>query len=343
MAKQILVTGAAGFIGSTFVRVAHAKGYKVTVLDSLTYAGHLENLSEPLAQGSVEFIQGDIRDFTLLDGLFAKQEFTGIINFAAESHVDNSISGPRIFVETNVVGTLNLLEVARKHWPRGASGDRRFLQVSTDEVFGALGETGQFSESTPYQPNSPYSASKAGADHLVRAWFHTYGLPTITTNCSNNYGPRQYPEKLIPVMIQNALKGRSLPVYGKGLNVRDWIHVEDHSRGVLLAFERGTPGESYCFGGNSERTNLQLVKSLCSIMDELAPRQDGQKHESGIQFVQDRAGHDFRYAIDDSRAQKELGFVRKYADFEKGLRQTIEWYIQNQTWVGAVQKKNARS
>lgn len=342
MAKQILVTGAAGFIGSTFVRVAQEKRYKVTVLDSLTYAGHLENLTEPLAQGSLEFIQGDIRDFELLDSLFSKKEFTGIINFAAESHVDNSISGPRVFVETNVVGTLNLLEVARKYWSGGGDRDRRFLQVSTDEVFGALGDVGQFSESTPYRPNSPYSASKAGADHLVRAWFHTYGLPTVTTNCSNNYGPRQYPEKLIPVMIQNALLGRPLPVYGKGLNVRDWIHVEDHSRGVLLAFEKGRAGESYCFGGNSERTNLQLVQSLCSIMDELAPRQDGQKHKNGIQFVQDRAGHDFRYAIDDSRARSELGFVRKFADFEQGLRQTVEWYIQNQAWVRAVQKKNAR-
>lgn len=342
--KHLLVTGAAGFIASSFVRIARHGGYRITILDSLTYAGHVENLSGVLEEGTCDLVQGDIRDFDLVDKLFDKSKFDGVLNFAAESHVDNSISGPRAFVETNIIGTFTLLEVARKYWSQytGAQKDNfRFLHVSTDEVFGELGATGKFSESTPYAPNSPYSASKAGSDHLVRAWHHTYGLPTVTTNCSNNYGPRQFPEKLIPRMIANALEGKSLPVYGNGMNIRDWIHVEDHSRGILLAYEKGKLGETYCFGGNSERNNIDVVKAICKILDRLAPRADKKSHETSIQFVTDRAGHDFRYAIDDSKAERELGFKRAYAQFESGLEQTVEWYLANRAWMDAVVKSAA--
>jgi dTDP-glucose 4,6-dehydratase len=337
--RRILITGAAGFIGSAFAREAITKGYQVCILDSLTYAGHMENLEEILTPGVCDFVQADIRDFDKVDALFDKYSFDGVVNFAAESHVDNSISGPKAFIETNILGTFNLLEVARKHWSAWPSDKQnvfRFLHVSTDEVFGALGETGKFTEATPYAPNSPYSASKACSDHLVRAWHHTYALPTITTNCSNNYGPRQFPEKLIPLMIHQALQEKPLPVYGRGVNVRDWIHVDDHSRGVLLAFEKGKPGGNYCFGGNSERNNLQVVKSICAILDRLSPRQDGKPHESRIEFVQDRKGHDFRYAIDDSLAQNELGFRRSYPSFEQGLEQTIKWYLTHQQWSDQV-------
>jgi dTDP-glucose 4,6-dehydratase len=341
--KHILVTGAAGFIGSAFARLALEKKYRITILDAMTYAGHIENLEEILAAGSCELVKGDIQDFNLVDSLFLKNDFAGVLNFAAESHVDNSISGPKAFIETNILGTFNLLEVARKHWSKWSAEKKaefRFLHVSTDEVFGQLGATGKFSEVTPYAPNSPYSASKAGSDLLIRAWHHTYGMPTITTNCSNNYGPRQFPEKLIPLMIRHALSGKKLPVYGKGANIRDWIHVEDHSAGVLLAFEKGTPGETYCFGGNSERNNLDVVNKICEILDQKSPRTDGKKHSVGIDFVQDRLGHDFRYAIDDSYAQKKLGFTRKYKNFEEGLQQTIEWYLKNQAWSEKVLTKN---
>lgn len=337
--RHLLVTGAAGFIGSAFVRIALEQGYRITVLDALTYAGHIENLQPVLSADKCQLIEGKIQDFDFVTKLFAREKFDGVINFAAESHVDNSISGPRAFIETNLLGTFSLLEAARKHFAGLASdlrADFRFLHVSTDEVFGELGPTGKFSESTPYAPNSPYSASKAGSDHLVRAWHHTYGLATITTNCSNNYGPRQFPEKLIPRMITNALEGKPLPVYGNGMNIRDWIHVEDHATGVLLAFEKGVAGETYCFGGDSERNNLQVVHAISTILDKLAPRADGKKHESAIQFVTDRAGHDFRYAIDDLRAQKELGFQRRYQNFEQGLEQTVKWYLENKKWVTAV-------
>lgn len=337
--NHILVTGAAGFIGSAFVRIAMQKGYRITILDALTYAGHVENLDGALKQGICDLVKGDIQNFELVDQLFQQNQFDGVLNFAAESHVDNSISGPKAFVETNIFGTFNLLEVARKHWINYSvekKNNFRFLHVSTDEVFGELGPTGKFSESTPYAPNSPYSASKAGSDLLVRAWHHTYGLPTVTTNCSNNYGPRQFPEKLIPRMITNALEGKALPVYGNGMNIRDWIHVEDHARGVLLAFENGKVGETYCFGGNSERNNIDVVKAICACLDRLSPRSDGKKHETAIQFVTDRAGHDFRYAIDDSKAERELGFKREYAQFEQGLEQTVNWYLQNKTWIKQV-------
>lgn len=333
MEKDLLVTGAAGFIGSSFVRLALNQGYKVTILDALTYAGHLENIEDILKIGDCELVKGNICDFDLVDKVNTKGQFCGLINFAAESHVDNSISGPKAFIETNILGTFNLLEAARKH------KIPRFLHVSTDEVFGELGSTGKFSETSPYAPNSPYSASKASSDMLVRAWHHTYGLNTITTNCSNNYGPRQFPEKLIPRMIINALEGKSLPVYGNGMNIRDWIHVDDHSEGVMLAFEKGDAGATYCFGGDSERNNIEVVKSICKILDRLTPRSDGQSHDSGIQFVQDRAGHDFRYAIDDSYAQKKLGFRRKYKNFEAGLEHTVRWYLENKSWISQVMAK----
>lgn len=344
---HLLVTGAAGFIGSAFVRLALKEGYRLTILDALTYAGHIENIEPILKKEQCELIKGNIQDFSLLDSLFEKNKFSGLVNFAAESHVDNSISGPLAFVETNIFGTFQLLEATRKHWSAWDEKQRknfRFLHVSTDEVFGSLGETGKFRETTPYSPNSPYSASKAASDHLVRAWHHTYGIPTLTTNCSNNYGPRQFPEKLIPLMIRHALIGKNLPVYGNGMNVRDWIHVEDHSRGILLALQKGAPGNVYCFGGNSERNNLQVVKGLCKILDEKSPRSDGQKHEVGIQFVNDRLGHDFRYAIDDSLAEKELGFVRTFKNFEQGLEHTISWYLENSAWMEKVlSKKGGRA
>ncbi len=336
------MTGGAGFIGSNFVELALRKGYRITVLDALTYAGHAANLESSLKAGVCQLQIGRIEDASLVESLFKENQFDGVVHFAAESHVDNSISGPRAFLVTNIMGTFELLEGARRYW-NSLSGERkkdfRFVHISTDEVFGSLGDEGKFQEETPYAPNSPYSSSKAGSDHLARAWFHTYGLPTIITNCSNNYGPRQFPEKLIPRMIINALKGIALPVYGKGANIRDWIHVQDHCEGVLLAFEKGKPGESYCFGGNSERNNLHVVQQICRILDGLSPRSDGQSHEKGIQFVEDRLGHDWRYAIDDRKAQAELGFVRKYSQFEAGLEQTVKWYLENQKWLQAITSK----
>jgi dTDP-glucose 4,6-dehydratase len=340
---KLLVTGAAGFIGSAFIREALKQGHSIVVLDALTYAGHLENVEDILKPGTVDFEKGDICDFENNLKLLKKYQINALLNFAAESHVDNSISGPKKFIETNIMGTFALLEAARNYFATLTDSQKaefRYLQVSTDEVYGSLGEEGKFHEALPYQPNSPYSASKASSDHLVRAWFHTYGLPTITTNCSNNYGPRQYPEKLIPVMITKALKGESLPVYGTGGNIRDWIHAEDHSRGILLALKKGQPGQTYCFGGNSERNNLEVVKSICSILDEVKPRSDKKSYSEQISFVKDRAGHDWRYAIDDSKAQKELGFVREYKKFEDGLVATINWYLANQEWSQKVTSKN---
>ncbi len=338
----ILITGAAGFIGSAFARLALADGYKITVLDALTYAGDLANLKELEGQEGFQFVMGDIRDFDLVTRLLHENQTMGLVNFAAESHVDNSISGPRAFIETNILGTFQLLEASRSYLQKcepefGRSF--RFVHVSTDEVFGSLGKEGYFSEATPYAPNSPYSASKAASDHLARAWFHTYRVPTIVTNCSNNYGPRQFPEKLIPLMIVNALAGKKLPVYGRGENIRDWIHVEDHAQGVLLALENGQTGGVYCFGGNSERKNIDVVRSICKILDRKAPRSDRQSYSQQIDFVTDRLGHDFRYAIDDRLAQGELGFARRYANFEAGLEQTVQWYLDNLNWVELVSKK----
>jgi dTDP-glucose 4,6-dehydratase len=334
MSTTLLVTGGCGFIGSAFVRQRVARGDNVIVLDALTYAGHTENLERVEGPGRFELVRGNICDAALVTQLFGRHGFNAVVNFAAESHVDRSISAPAEFIETNIRGVFVLLSAALAH----SSGRRdfRFVQVSTDEVYGSLGPEGYFRETTPIAPNSPYSASKAAGDLLVRAWHHTYGLQTITTNCSNNYGPRQYPEKLIPTMIACALAGKPLPVYGDGGNVRDWIHVEDHCRGISLALELGRPGETYCFGGNAERNNLQVVRAICAELDRLAPRRDGQPHAAGITMVTDRPGHDRRYAIDDTRAQSELGFKRAYTDFEHGLAQTVRWYLDNQAWCQAV-------
>ncbi len=339
---KLIVTGAAGFIGSAFVREAIQQGHQIVVLDILTYAGHLENLEGVLQPGLCDFEKGSITDLNFVNSLFKKHQPDAFLNFAAESHVDNSISGPQAFIETNIVGTFTCLEATRQYFSKLSADKKaafRYLQVSTDEVYGSLGETGKFHERLPYQPNSPYSASKAASDHMTRAWHHTYQIPTLVTNCSNNYGPRQFPEKLIPVMIHNALAQRALPVYGNGGNIRDWIHVEDHSRGILLALTRGKPGSTYCFGGNSERNNLQVVKSICAHLDQIKPRSAGKKYGELITFVQDRAGHDWRYAIDDSLAQRELGFERKYSNFEEGLKQTVDWYLKNQKWVDTLLAK----
>lgn len=341
--QTLLVTGAAGFIGSNFVELAVRQGFRVIVLDSLTYAGHRENLEGISGPGSFEFVEGDIRNEKLVDRLLVNHSIDALLNFAAESHVDRSITGPAAFIETNILGTYNLVTCAHRYWSTLAGKKKetfRYLQVSTDEVYGTLGESGKFSETTPYAPNSPYSASKASADLLVRAWHHTYGLPTITTNCSNNYGPKQYPEKLIPHMIQCALSDKNLPVYGNGKNVRDWIHVEDHCAGILLALLKGKPGSTYCFGGNAERQNVDVVKTLCLELDCLRPRKDGKSYAAQISFVQDRLGHDWRYAIDDSLAQRELGFTRKF-DFEKGLASTVQWYLEHAAWTQAVLQKNS--
>lgn len=337
-----LVTGAAGFIGSTFVRKALENGHKVVAYDALTYAGHLPNIEPCLRPGQCDFVKGDIRDFELLGQTLEKFKINGIVNFAAESHVDNSIEGPRPFIETNVLGTFTLLEAARGYYSRLQDSEKsrfRFLHVSTDEVFGELGDAGYFTEVSSYKPNSPYSASKASSDHLVRAWHHTYGLPVLITNCSNNYGPRQYPEKLIPRMITCALTEEPLPVYGRGENVRDWIHVEDHALGVLLALEKGKVGESYCFGGRSERKNIQVVQLICGILDEIRPRKTKNSYSELITMVADRAGHDWRYAIDDAKSERDLGFVRQYPNFEAGIRQTVNWYLANGPWIESVMEK----
>lgn len=334
--RKILITGAAGFIGSNFAEQAVAAGDRVVILDALTYAGHLENLEAVKSQ--IEFVHGNICDRDAVSNLFAKHDFDVIVNFAAESHVDRSIEHAASFVETNVMGVCSLLDASLKIWEKKKGDARenfRFIQVSTDEVFGQLGDEGYFTEETPYAPSSPYSSSKAGGDHLARAWNHTYKLPVIVTNCSNNYGPKQFPEKLIPTIIRCALAGQPLPVYGNGKNVRDWIHVSDHCAGVRLAIEKGVPGQSYCFGGRSERQNLEVVKSICAELDRLVPKPQG-SYASQIRFVEDRKGHDWRYAIDDSKAERELGFKRQFTKFEEGLKQTIQWYLENQSWVKAV-------
>ena len=330
------MTGGAGFIGSGFVEMALERGHKITVLDLFTYAGHPANLSHLHSQ--IEVVRGDIADEAVVSGLLKKQDFDGLINFAAESHVDRSITGPAPFIHTNVWGVFNLLKCSLEYFAK-LSDDRkksfRYVQVSTDEVYGELGDTGKFTENSSYKPNSPYSASKASGDMLTRAWQRTYGLPAIITNCSNNYGPRQFPEKLIPFMIQSALNGKPLGIYGRGENVRDWIHVEDHCRGLLLAFEKGVPGETYCFGGNAERNNVQVVNRICELLDELRPKADKSSYKSQISYVADRLGHDHRYAIDDSFAEAKLGFKRQH-DFESGLRATVTWYLENQKWINEV-------
>ena len=326
--KTYLVTGGYGFIGSAFVLARLAEGGRVINLDKLTYAANRENLAEAEEQDGYEFVEGDIADMGLVAKIFSDNQIDYVVNFAAESHVDNSINAPDVFLQTNIMGVFNLLQHARQYWDEnGRDENFRFLHVSTDEVYGALPKDGsKFTESSQYQPNSPYSASKAASDHLVRAWHHTYGLPVITTNCSNNFGPRQHKEKLIPKVITNALSGEPIPIYGKGENVRDWIFVEDHANGVQLALTKGEIGETYCFGGNMELTNNELVNMICEILDELQPRGQGGSYKELITYVTDRAGHDLRYAIDDNKAVKELGFTRN-GEFRDRLADTIKWYM----------------
>jgi dTDP-glucose 4,6-dehydratase len=336
--KTWLVTGGAGFIGGNFVLEAVRAGVRVVNLDALTYAGNLDTLSALEGDGRHRFVHGDIGDRALVAALLAEHQPDAVVNFAAESHVDRSIDGPAAFVMTNVVGTLGLLESVRDYW-RALAPERRdafrFLHVSTDEVYGSLGDTGAFTETTPYAPNSPYSASKAASDHLVRAFHHTFGLPVLTTNCSNNYGPYQFPEKLIPLVIHKALHGEPLPVYGDGLNVRDWLYVGDHCAAIRRALEAGRIGETYNVGGDAERQNIQVVKAICALLDARTPRADGVARETQITYVRDRPGHDRRYAIDASKLKAELGWAPT-VDFDQGMARTVDWYLAHQGWVGKV-------
>uniref|UniRef100_UPI0040571C94 dTDP-glucose 4,6-dehydratase n=1 Tax=Candidatus Electronema sp. TaxID=2698783 RepID=UPI0040571C94 len=337
MKKTVLVTGGCGFIGVNFVRLllAEKTDWRVINLDKLTYAGNLQSLADVSGQPNYTFIKGDICDAALLDRLFREHQIDTVAHFAAESHVDRSITGPAEFIQTNVVGTFTLLEAAKKHWS-GKSGGCRFLHVSTDEVFGSLGATGFFTEETAYDPRSPYSASKASSDHLARAYFHTYGLPVLITNCSNNYGPYQFPEKLIPLMLNNGLHGKPLPVYGDGGNVRDWLYVQDHCEAIVRVIEQGRLGESYNIGGHNEKTNLHVVQLLCDLLDQkAAPLPLGQPRRSLISFVKDRLGHDRRYAIDASKIADELGW-RPQMTFEQGIEKTVDWYLHNRDWTAAV-------
>ena len=328
---KILVTGGAGFIGSAVVRLAIAQGHFVINVDALTYAACLGNVASVADHRHYVFEQFDIRDRAALDAVFAKHNPDAVMHLAAESHVDRSIDGPTAFIETNVNGTFNMLEAARSYWhARGRPEGFRFHHISTDEVFGSLGEKGMFTEESPYDPHSPYSASKASSDHLVRAWHETFGLPIILTNCSNNYGPYQFPEKLIPVAILNAISGKPLPIYGDGGNIRDWLYVEDHANALLLVLEKGASGRSYNIGGENERTNLELAKTVCTILDRIQPRSEG-SYADLITFVTDRPGHDARYAIDPSRIRDELGW-RPSLTVEEGLEKTVHWYLDNENW-----------
>ncbi len=333
-----LVTGGAGFIGGNFVLDAVAAGIRVVNLDVLTYAGNRDTLAALDGDANHVFVHGDIGDGALVARLLQEHRPDAVINFAAESHVDRSIDGPAAFVQTNVVGTLALLEAVRDYWkslegkPRQAF---RSLHVSTDEVYGSLGETGKFREDTPYAPNSPYSASKAASDHLVRAFHHTYGLPVLTTNCSNNYGPYQFPEKLVPLIIARALAGEPLPIYGDGKNVRDWLYVGDHIAAIRAVLERGRVGETYNVGGDAEMQNIQVVHAICALLDARPPREDGQPRASQITYVADRPGHDRRYAIDADKLKSELGWAPGH-DFDQGMADTVDWYLANQDWVGRV-------
>ncbi len=330
IARKILVTGGAGFIGSAVVRHAVRAGHSVVNLDALTYAANLANVAPVANSPLYVFEQADIRDRAALDRIFATHAPDAVMHLAAESHVDRSIDGPGDFIETNITGTFNLLEAARAYWQRQGQPDSfRFHHISTDEVFGSLGEDGQFTEDTPYAPNSPYSASKAASDHLVRAWHETYGLPVLLTNCSNNYGPYHFPEKLIPVVILKALAGAPIPVYGTGENVRDWLYVEDHADALLTVLTAGQVGRNYNIGGENERRNIDLVRTICAILDEKRPA--SAPHADQIQFVADRPGHDLRYAIDPSRIRTELGW-RPSVTVEEGLALTVQWYLDNEAW-----------
>jgi len=330
---KLLVTGGAGFIGSAVVRRAVAQGHSVVNLDALTYAACLDNVAEVASSPLYAFEHADIRDRAALDRIFAEHKPDAVMHLAAESHVDRSIDGPGDFIETNITGTYNMLEAARGHWTvQGRPESFRFHHISTDEVFGSLpaDPSVKFTEDTPYDPRSPYSASKASSDHLVRAWHETYGLPVVLTNCSNNYGPYHFPEKLIPVVILNALAGKELPIYGKGENIRDWLYVEDHAEALLLVVEKGMVGRSYNVGGENERTNLELVRTLCAILDRMRPLNAG-SYADQITFVADRPGHDARYAIDPTRLREELGW-RPSVTVEEGLEKTVAWYLDNEAW-----------
>ena len=327
---KILITGGAGFIGSAVVRQALREGYEVVNVDCLTYAACLENLSSVTDAPGYTFEQADIRDRTAMDGVLARHSPDAVMHLAAESHVDRSIDGPGVFMETNVIGTYTMLEAARTYWVNlGKPEGFRFHHISTDEVYGSLGETGQFTEDTAYAPNSPYSASKAGSDHLVRAWHETYKLPMVVSNCSNNYGPYQFPEKLIPVVILNALHGQMIPVYGQGLNVRDWLYVEDHADALLTVLKKGTNGRTYNIGGEAEARNIDIVHKICAILDDKRPKNGA--YSTQITFVQDRVGHDMRYAIDPARIRTELGW-QPSVTLDQGLEKTVQWYLDNADW-----------
>lgn len=344
--KNYLVTGGAGFIGTNFIRRALSVNadWNIVNLDALTYAGNpasLENLM-PDSAGRYHFVPGDITDGSLLEQLFSEHSFDGIIHFAAESHVDRSIVGPEVFVETNVTGTFRLLEASRNHWEKGPGTDNfRFLHVSTDEVYGSLGPEGYFKEETPYDPSSPYSASKAASDHFVKAYFRTYGLPTLITNCSNNYGPYQFPEKLIPLMVLNIIEEKPLPVYGDGGNVRDWLYVIDHCDAIMKVLEKGRPGETYNIGGGAERENIQIVHMLCDLLDARLGRSGKKSSRQLIHFVTDRPGHDRRYAIDATKIQNELGWHPGH-QFEEALEATVDWYMNHMEWVDSVRSGEYR-
>ena len=335
---KLLVTGGAGFIGSAVVRQAIARGHHVVNLDALTYAACLDNVASVAGSNAYAFVRADIRDRAALDRALADHAPDAIMHLAAESHVDRSIDGPAAFIDTNVTGTYTLLEAARAHWiARGRPDGFRFHHISTDEVFGSLGATGKFTEDTPYDPRSPYSASKAASDHLVRAWHETYGLPVLLTNCSNNYGPFHFPEKLIPVVILNALAGKPIPVYGQGTNVRDWLFVEDHADALLTVIEKGQVGRSYNIGGENEAANIEIVRKICALLDERRPA--GAPHDRLITFVTDRPGHDFRYAIDPTRIRTELGW-RPSVTLDEGLARTVDWYLANEGWWRALQDRH---
>ncbi|WP_312994436.1 dTDP-glucose 4,6-dehydratase [Achromobacter animicus] len=343
---SIIVTGGAGFIGSNFVLDWFVKGTEpVITLDKLTYAGNPENLASLAGNPHHQLVVGDIGDTKLVADLLAKHKPRAVLNFAAESHVDRSIHGPGEFIQTNIVGTFHLLEAVRAYWsalPEQEKQDFRFLHVSTDEVYGSLSKDDPaFRETNPYEPNSPYSASKAASDHLVRAYHHTYGLPVLTTNCSNNYGPYHFPEKLIPLVIHNALAGKPLPIYGDGQQIRDWLYVKDHCSAIRRVLDQGKLGETYNVGGWNEKANLDVVNTLCELLDELSPRADGQSYKQQITFVKDRPGHDRRYAIDAGKLERELGW-RPAETFESGIRKTVQWYLDNQAWVHNVTSGNYR-